>query len=191
MANQVTAAATGYDEHGILVILREVLAPLGTDRVEQIIGWVGNEIRTRPLIAYCWDGHHDAAWEITKDSPISEGRKVFAMLHWEAQRAVVAYCFKEVEVGGQKGVQFFREVIMDPKHITGPVSHTALFDDLRAFLVEESAIEVERFLGHLKTKLDPKTFERVVAASDDFPAFVGRGEDEEAEAEQPTTNGGA
>lgn len=185
MADQQLA---GHDEHGVLMILREVLAPMGQERVEQVLGWVRNEIQTRPLIAYCWDGELEEAWEITKDSPISEGRTVFAMLHWEAQRAVVAYCFKKISVNGQDAVQFFREVIMNPKHITGPVSHGALFDDLRAFLVEESAAEVERFLGHIKPKLDSKTFERIVAAADDFPAFMGA---EELVEDAPQPNGQA
>lgn len=170
MADQQLAV---HDEEGIITILRGVLEPLGQERVEQIVSWVKREIHTRPLVAYCWDAHLDAAWEITKDSPISEGRTVFAMLHWEAQRAVVAYCFKKIEVGGREAVQFFRELIMDPKHITGPVSHNALFEDLRATLAEaEAAALVEGFLDHVKPKLDPKTFEKLVEACDDFPPLA-------------------
>lgn len=164
-------------EHGIVMQLRELLGPvLGEERAEQMCSWVRHEIKTRPLVAYCWDGVSEKAYELGAESPISEGRIVFAMLHWESQKSVVAYCFKPIVVDGKNAVQFYREVIADPKHITGPVSHGAFFEDVRAFLVEDSAVEVERFCQYLGRHLDAGAMRQVAAAAADYDPAEPDGE---------------
>jgi hypothetical protein len=189
MADEIEGleAAGGVD--GILQILSHILLPaLGEERTEQVLAWTANEAKTRPIVAYCYD-RAGQCWQLGSDSPISEGRKVFAMMHWEAQRCCVAYCYKELEIGGKKATQFYRELIMDPQHVTGPVSHHALFQDLREQLVDDASAVLEDYLAHLRGKLDPKTIARVVEASRGFLAFDFQEENEDDP--QPTNGAGA
>lgn len=171
----------GLDQNGIEVLLTQLLTPvMGDEKAGQILEWMRREVRTRPLVSYCWDGLVDKAWQLGEDSPISEGRTVFAMMHWEDQRCVAAFCFKPIEVNGRNAVQFFRELIMKPAHITGPVSHEALFSELRQLLVEDVSIAIEGYIEHLGKRLDAKTMDRIVEASSGFVGFDFAPEGEEA-----------
>jgi hypothetical protein len=140
-------------QHGVIAILAEVLAPLGNDKRNQIIEWVQNEIKQRPLVSYCYDGiaqHEDGAaavWELTKESPISAGFTIFAMFHWETQRAVAVYCFRASPAQGGTVIEFFRELVFDPKHVSGPVSPDALFEEWTAFMSPEDPGEGARING--------------------------------------------
>lgn len=83
-------------------------------------------------------GYRRGAWQVGQESPITPGFIVFAMLYWEAQRVVAAWCFKPTAVEGGVTIEFHRELIHNPKHVSGPCSHDALFADLEAFFGEDT-----------------------------------------------------
>lgn len=134
-------------------MLEKILVPLG-DKSKLVLGWFERELQTRMVITHCDDGSADEkgeplAWKLGGKSVLDSTCTIFAMFLDEERGDVLAYSFKAVEVattGGEKvgAIQFFKEHIVAPKHIHGPISHEALFVDLEALFVEEEAPQAQR-----------------------------------------------
>jgi hypothetical protein len=132
-------------QHDILTALGMILAPLDEEQRDAILAGVKREIEERAIVSSCWDGTSQATdtveasyvWNLTQPSPMNPSHIVFAMLHWEEINAVVIYTVGEKEVEGGKVFEFAREIVFNPKHIAGPLSHEALFKDLMEFLVDD------------------------------------------------------
>lgn len=122
----------------ILTLLEPILLPLGQGKAAAILELVAEEIKTRGLVQHCWDGvtvpdpsdpDRPWAWDIGQRNPINDA-VVFAMFHWEERNFVIAWAFEEGEIAGKKTISYFRHVINDPKHVTGPISPEALYIDM-------------------------------------------------------------
>ena len=118
----------------ILLMLAGVLEPLGDEKREQILDWVAHEIHTRPIVSYCADA--DYSWDLGGPDPVApeeRPRTIFAML--EVEGTVVVFSFEEIKLPtGGTAIQFYRDVVYEPKRIAGPLDHEALFRELRAYL---------------------------------------------------------
>lgn len=138
-------------DHPILDALAAVLAPVPEEYRQEILALAKREIEERPLVEYCWDGldrgevdAHGAltrpwAYQIGQPSPVHPSHTVFCMFLVEepgSPHSVHAFTFETMEVSGQQGVQFYREVIFEPKHVTGPLTPKALYSEFMAFLEE-------------------------------------------------------
>jgi hypothetical protein len=125
-------------------MLRTVLAPLG-DRREIVMRWFEQEIATRPIITHVDDGSVDEKgnplpWKLGGKSVLDSDATIFAIFIDEGTGDAIVYSFKSIQVAGDNGeklgaVQFFRELVCEPKHIHGPISHDALFADLEGIFV--------------------------------------------------------
>jgi hypothetical protein len=84
-------------------------------------------------------------WEIGASSPLNKDRTIFALFHDPELRAVVAYSFTAIQVEGQEGAlaTYHREYIYGPRYGTGPISLTALFNDLEFHLTPPPDDELE------------------------------------------------
>jgi hypothetical protein len=142
--------ADGDDEREfpVLAQLREILEPLGRERVNVLVAWARDEMRQHPIVQYCWDGRtssktaedgtvYQPGWELGEESPIAPGHTIFAMFYWEGERLVVAYTFQWEKLEAGTAVQFYREMIFQPVHVNGPATRDALFHDLAAFIGPE------------------------------------------------------
>lgn len=117
----------------IVAMLANVLEPLGEEKRDQILQWVEHEIDTRPIVAYCADDQF--SWDIGGPDPLApEGqpRTIFAML--EVDNTIVVFSFAEIPVPGGNAIQFFRDVVYEPKRSAGPLNHEALFRELQTYL---------------------------------------------------------
>lgn len=137
----------------ILEALAMVLDPLPAEYRETMLALAKREIDDSPLIGYCWDGvdtgdvkrNDDGteeilrpwAYEIAKPSPRFPSRIVFCMFHDESARCVAAFTFEPYEVDGKQAVQFFRELVFEPKIVSGPLKPKALYNEFLMYLGRE------------------------------------------------------
>jgi hypothetical protein len=129
------------DTSALIGMLAKVLEPLGEHR-DMVLSWVEREMAVRPIVTWVEDGEGNA-WKLGEVSPVHETARIFAMLDvgGDGGRAVFVFCFDVVEVDGKEGIQFFKQTIHHPRYTHGPVSHHALFAELRALLVPELVCE--------------------------------------------------
>lgn len=120
----------------IVEALKAILSPMGEKQASTVFGWMQQEARDRALVAYCWDGGN-GIFELGKPSPINPDVIVFAMLHWEQQNCVVVFGAETKEVEQGTMVQYHRTLVFSPKHVAGPLSADALFNELESFMVAE------------------------------------------------------
>ena len=130
----------------ILEALAMVLEPLPAEYRETMLQLAKREIDDSPLIGYCWDGVDEGdvnengevvrpwAYEVAKPSPRFPSRTVFCMFHDEASRCVAAFTFEAIEVDGKQGVQFYRELVFEPKIVSGPLKPKALLNEFVLYL---------------------------------------------------------
>jgi hypothetical protein len=131
-------------ENPLLEMLATVLRPLG-DKAPLVLRWFEDEVATRPIITHVDDGSIDdkgnaLAWKLGGPSVLDANSKIFAILQDENSGDVIVYSFTVQKAVGENGeelgaIQFFRELVCDPKHIHGPISHAALFNDLQGIFV--------------------------------------------------------
>lgn len=135
----------------LLATLRQVLAPLGDERVDEVMGWATDYLATTPLISYLcaqgeandvdWhpaDATHAEPWTTPKTyefrigdvNPVDPENTVFAIFHWYVQGVFVVYSFKAGLVeGGALGI-YTRDLVFRPRMASGPVTLDALYADL-------------------------------------------------------------
>jgi hypothetical protein len=130
----------------ILEALAMVLEPLPAEYRDTMLQLARREIDDSPLIGYCWDGVDEGevsdtgevlrpwAYEVAKPSPRFPSRTVFCMFHDEGARCVAAFTFEAVEVDGKQGVQFYRELVFEPKIVSGPLKPKALLNEFLLYL---------------------------------------------------------
>jgi hypothetical protein len=126
----------------LLMKLAAVLECLGAQRQAEILGWIQEEMKTQAILTGCADDEY--LWVLGEPDPMApdelgDGTKipqpiVIGILEWAAMRAVIILSFMEVEEDGKVGVQFYRNVVYNPKRTTGPLSHEALFCEIRGLL---------------------------------------------------------
>lgn len=120
-------------DSSLLATLQPVLEALGDEKKTQVMTWLAREMQTRMLVEIAVNATGDT-WKLAQPNPTNGNAIVFGLLHWESQRAVTILSFARVKLGEKEGVQFYKEVMFNPSHIGGPISHDALFDDLAGYM---------------------------------------------------------
>lgn len=168
----------------ILESLERVLAPLGPERLREVMGWTREYLATTPLTSYLcaqgepgdveWhapDAEHPKAWtsakvyefRIGEPNPLDPDNTVFAIFHWYIQGIFVVYSFKAglLDDGGALGI-FTRDQVFRPRMASGPVTLDALYADLD-YHTHASPWDDD----------DPDDDERPAAPNGSRPALIG------------------
>ncbi len=146
--------------------LEAVLAPFSDEKRANMLTWVEHEMQARPLIDLAIAISVDPGdpsqtppilprempfqWILGAASPLNPSATIFAMLLDEKLRSVCIYTFRVVEANGSPaGMEYFREVIFEPKFTHGAISGDALYDDVRDLIVDDNRELVQLLLDKL------------------------------------------
>jgi len=127
----------------LVQMMTEILKPLPEAERAKLLGWIGHEVENRPVVAFCND-EEGQVWKLGCPSPLDQTTTVIALLPDYDRKVVGVYAMKSGKTSeGAELVQFFREVIWRPKHMQGPISHRAMFVDLRDWLLDEHGVAAD------------------------------------------------
>lgn len=142
----------GSDENPVLEAVKRVLSPLPDGVREEVLALVDEHMAKCPLIAYCCavgepsdlethppDAEHPSAWtspvvyefSIGNPNPLNRANTVFGMFHWHVQGYVVVYSIDTAQLeSGDALAVYTRDVVFQPRFLSGPLSLEALAADL-------------------------------------------------------------
>jgi hypothetical protein len=160
-----------------------LLAPLGEERVEKVLGWMRMEAASKPIVDFVTD-KDGVQWRLGEASPTAEAYQIFSMFHWSSTRSVVVYELRVTPVtNSEMQIDFRREVVFNPELISGPVCNDGLFADMRTFLVDEDDVDSCVELLDRLAKANPKAAAALKKASELVVELTASKEEEEPEEE--------
>lgn len=140
------------DENPILEAVRRVLTPLPEPARGQVLALVAHHMQKVPLVSYVCavgeasdaathpaDAEHPQPWtspiayefRIGQPNPLDQANTVFAMFHWFAQGHVVVFSLNTAQLDtGDALAVYTRDVVFQPRFVSGPLSLDALAADL-------------------------------------------------------------
>lgn len=149
-------------ESELIEVLAQVLDAMPEGQRKMMLAWAATEMHTRPILnqvsSLLWDdgddttpGHYQTVvWQVGQPSPSIDHAIVFAIIGDDGpeqrgpQSKVVVYSFAEVEIEGKVGKLYYKEVVFDPKHASGPCSGEGLYRDwFDFFATDEQREEAE------------------------------------------------
>ena len=127
----------------VLDMIGKVLSPIGEAAAAQALEWVRKEIKHRALLTYCSavvpneaGGNGIMEWSIGGNDPMAgagDERTIFALLSCDAMRTIWVFGYRAEEVDGGANISYWRDVVYNPLTACGPVSPSALFNELQDF----------------------------------------------------------
>jgi hypothetical protein len=145
------------DKASLLAALENVLAPLPKETRTTLLDLAGTYLDSYPPVQWVCsrrergidsedqDDEPPLIWELGSPSPLNPTFTVFALFHWVEERCVIALSFSaRLEEGSpEASTEYRREVIFDPRFLSGPMSLSALALELHYHLSPDSDDEPE------------------------------------------------
>jgi hypothetical protein len=116
-------------------LMVQVLAPFDEKRRDQMVVWMERELESQSIVDNVQDHVSGHEWTILQKSPVNAEAVVFCMLFHETMRAVCIYTCKTTPIApDQASFEYFKEWSFGGGfNVHGPISPSALFEDLRLF----------------------------------------------------------